>query len=392
MEPIHILPKSPPKMKRKSRKQPNPRKRVLKRSKLVFMCPRDCVCVHCKPSLLKIPGQCVAMVLDYMPKWSPNLTVFKYGTLLGDNLKTNDRDSYWWTGTVRPNSKVDQLQVGIFRKYTRGLQKRQTHPLVYAMLSGRLKKVPWTLYGDTWDEIPNSAREVTEQNKTRVLGFVFLQVERRQLRTHVFKLELQFDVDKEFPFQLIPVSWRFSVRPNWKFLCGRTVVGSQAPIEAPTMLFHPPHGSQRIVIGDGVQEFRQLKTSIMQDEMAWNSSVVNMQIGMQMGSWLPYESRIKGAYECKSRHLEQYYHVGIEASDYEDVPSFVDIIRDYGERCDVTIPLIEMLSTARGSDGKRLLVSRPFSLRNGLANTAVATEPLKEIYLRPLSPPDVFYI
>lgn len=383
--------RNPPSIRRKSRKQPRPRRRMAFKGTKLFVCHPLCICVFCRPNLLKIPGQCTGLVMDFMLEWPLDFTIHKYADLLGDNLKTNERDSYWWTNVVRPNNKVDLIQFGIFNRYIRALRKRKLHPLVTAMMSGNISRVPWSLYDDgTWDTIPESLRDITEENQDRVNGLVFLEVSRRAFNTHIFKLELQMErieIHEDGLFQFSPMSWRFSVRPRWKFIC------SKQQILPPKVLFHPPRASQRTIIGDQLQTFKEIQSAIELDEEAWSDTVkVNMQLVMKMGSWLPYMSFVSAAYECKSRHLEQYYHIGIEPSEYEYVAGFVDRLNTYGNFYDVTIPLMEVLTGAKGGDGKRMLVCSPYTLRNGLLTNAVSTEHVIELYLKPNCPQDIFYI
>ena len=393
-----VIPSSPPslKRKRKPRKQANPTKRILQGHKLVFGCSEKCECVYCSYKALKLPGDCVGVILDFLPTWPKRMTPAKYGLLLGNDLKTCEKDSYWWTGVVRKDNKLDTLQQGAFVRYTVGLQKRTKHPFLEALLSGNIRSLPWSMDEEgTWDVVPNAAREVTAENQDRVNGLIFLQVERRRLYTHLFKLELQLERVEEADgsFQLVPMSWRFTVRPHWKYICGRRSMGGISPTSHTARLFNTPHDLQKVTVGDLLYNFKQLQNGIISDDEAWLSpSVVNLQVAMGQGSWLPYGSFLESSHLCRSRVLEQYYHVGITESEYEKCPGFVDKITQFSKEYDISIPLMECILEAKGSNGRPMLVCRPYSLKNGLLSNACRSDHIREEFLVHDRKQDIFYI
>lgn len=391
MDPLQNISSSPPplKRKRKSRKQLNPVKRIIKGSKLDFGCSKQCECECCVPSL---PGDCAGNILDFLQKWPKEMTIKKYGFLIGVDLQTEDRDSFWWTGVIRMANKVDTLQYNVFNRYRVGLQKRAKHPLVQALLSGNIKRLPWVMFrGNVWDTLPDSAREVTFENQQRVNGFVFLEVERRTLYTHLFKLELQFESieEEDGSFQLSPMSWRFTVRPHWKYVCGQ----SHSGVGYNYNLFVPPHKNQQVTVGDRLHTFSDLENNIISDDDAWLlQATVTFNLSAGTGSWLPYGSFIQSAQLCRSRCLEQYYHVGIVESEYEKGLGFVEKIKYYPDAFDISIPLMECLSGAKGSNREPMLICRQYSLKNGLLTNACPTTPINANYLVTDGKQDIFYI
>lgn len=381
-------------VKRKPRKQGTPRRRVMKQRRLVFDCSPDCICLHCEPSLVLLPGTCVLRMMDFLPRWPRHLTVAQYGCLIGERLNTNDRTSYWWTGVVRDDSILDRVQYNTVGRYTMELKKRTPHPLREAIARATMRRIPWTLCEeDVWDVIPDAIREVTLENQDRVDGILFFQVARKEFTTHVFKIELQMEqIVLDGVCELSPMSWRFSVRPRWLFACQPSVNFSGVKRKMSSFGFHSPDRRQRVIVGERKETFQGLCDRIMEDKSAWRSPIADVQFRLGEGFWLPYRSFVKGIYSCKSCLLEQYFHVGIVESEYEYSPGFVGRLQYAGDSRDLTIPLMECLPDIKGADGRRILMIKQFSLRNGLATRACETIYRSDTFLTPELAQDVFYI
>jgi len=331
-----------------SRKQQHPRKRIRVNRHLVFECEEGCICWTCRPSNVELVGDVVGLIFEFLEVWPLKLDFQMYCKLLGVKIDCSNTSLWWHSGMV--NSATCVMQRGVYNRYQLGLHKHNENALAGALKCATLSHFPYRMLEDgMWDDIPPMKREITVDNQHRINNMHFLKVSSKDCYTHFVDLELQVEkvYDDEGVGHLLQMAWRFSVYPKWKFLRHRRPNPARFCPD-----FSSPINSALCVFGNRLGRFDDTNEEIKLDLDAFDVDVQTC-VGQMVGTWLPWGSRVCFENYCRSRHIKQYFYVGIETS--EDPQSTYSVKSNLSQTSpfanDMKIPLFEIM-THLGDDGE----------------------------------------